>query len=218
MSHTRLPLTRPSRAARRSSSQGADTYGVTISKLFLLPLLAAFTAATVYSQNYPEHKFLARAVDEYANRPLIQKELSKEQQKRYPNVSELRFYRFTSRLASSLDANQSPTLILMVYVYGDEARSTEGLLRLQVTSDGWKEKEPDFSFVDGKHLFRLIGSCLIPDKNWVSIKSELTDSVLGKGAHPEAVLSIECNKPREIVPLKTEEGPPTLRKRPPGDN
>lgn len=172
----------------------------------------------MYSQNYPEHQFLSVAVDAYENRPLIQKELSKEQKEQYPNVSELRFYRFNSQLATSLDANQKPTLILMVYVYPEKEGATEGLLRLQKISEGWKSKEPDYSFVDGKNIFRLIGSCLITDKSWAGIRTELTDSVLGRGKNPEAALNVSCNKPREVVPKKTKEGPPTLKIRPPEDN
>jgi hypothetical protein len=180
--------------------------------------IAAASGATVFSQKNSEHRFLDRVVDEYANRPLIKRELSKTEQKRYPNVSELRLYRFTSLLADSLNANVVPKMILMVYVYRDEADAMEGLISLQKISEGWKKKEPDYSFVDRNQVFRLIGSCVIPDKNWADIKSELADSILGKNKQPEALLSISCNQPREIVPLKKlddDEGPPTLKRRPP---
>jgi hypothetical protein len=183
--------------------------------------IVAAAGVTVFSQKYPEHRFLDQVVDEYANRPLIKKELSKAEQKRYPNVSELRLYRFTSHFANSLNANVVPKTILMVYVYRDVELAMEGLVFLKNASESWKKREPDYSFVEKNQVFRLIGSCVNPDKNWEDMKTELTDSVLGKNKHPEALLSISCNQPREVVPLKKlddVEGPPTLKRRQSKDN
>jgi hypothetical protein len=53
-------------------------------------------------------------------------------------------------------------------------------------------KEPEFNFVDGTILYKLVGGCVIGTERWDQIEKKLTDAVLGKGKSPDSFTKIEC--------------------------
>lgn len=140
--------------------------------------------------------------------------MSAQDQERMPDVREYRMYRFTSRLASSLDPEIEPPLTLFVYKYDTDQAARARLESYLEEAKDWKNKSPEYSFTKDNLLFRLIGDCVVSEESWKGIAGELTISLFGRDEQPDSVLRLSCDHRPEIkVPEKEPETKPTLKRR-----